>query len=836
MNINEEDEKIVRARVLLKKFQTKQMPMLTRIMLHQPKAVEDISRQCSHGSTPVSLSAETTGINHAELLLHDQLLDASIDKCHSLPKFVGIENDEIKSIRNALAHRQQELNESQSKLRDLHRHYVELHSAYNRLAGEHDQNKVGPEQLQHLRMALSIALDEKMSLQNELRELKSDSQKRGEEAELKYSETKSNGHNSYDPTVHELESKLNCLAAERDHLAQTVASQSTQIEHHRRECSNLEAKMMLMQQDRIDAQGRIKSLYATKTQLEATIEQQQNDLSMRDIYIKQFSRHTGIANQSFEPNVQHSDGASLHSQESRKRLEDELGWHKERMAELQKKMQLVQEQHQSENAQSNAHIQRLGEELDSLRSQNANLESSNNFLEEQLRILRKQLDETILLPSTIDKQQTNSTEPQMDLTDELEQLKNAVIELTTEKNFITTKLRETELLAQQKENCLEEMKQSLDDVQSRISHFEQLQTVQSTMNTDVSLLSAQLQNEKATVSRADRLIVVINESAAKEDERLSALAAVERLSQQLSSNEKLLSEKEIIPKEDNDSKSHEALLVEQCQQTEADDILLAVPYAGNETRTPWMAERSCNSSCDIGLQTEPEQGQTEKNCLENALLSSGEQLQQSPLPNCKSIEEGRKEPNDLANRLETLCRENELYRSNNEKLEYCLTVLESENESIGEYIALYRFQRSQVQQRIAEKDSALHQLQQHNLQLMAFLSELRNAVLAVMQNNNNKSRNGSGRTEQTPTSEEAQFTTTPMSDAEAVSVEQNQHQSVTVIQREHSAPLTDDAMGRLMRILERSEAISRQATCLAAHQAQIHCTGCVECQGELFTL
>uniref|UniRef100_A0A183C0Z3 GOLGA2L5 domain-containing protein n=1 Tax=Globodera pallida TaxID=36090 RepID=A0A183C0Z3_GLOPA len=609
--------------------------------------------------------------------------------------------------------------------------------------------------------------------------------------------------------------------------------------------------MMLMQQDRIDAQGRIKSLYATKTQLEATIEQQQSDLSMRDIYIKQFSRHTGIADQSFEPNVQHSDGASSHSQESRKRLEDELSCHKERMAELQKKMQLIQEQHQSENAQSNAYILRLGEELSSLRSQNANLESSNNFLEEQLRILRKQLDETILLPSTSDKQKTNSTEPQMDLTDELDQLKNAVIELTTEKNVITTKLRETELLVQQNDNCFEEMKQSLDDAQSRISHFEQLQTVQSTMNTDVSLLSAQLQNEKATVSRAvaqnvelkvqltelqDRLIVVINESAAKEDERLSALAAVERLSQQLSSNEKLLTEKEVAPKEDNDSKLHEALLVERCQQTEADDILLAVPYSGNETRTPWMAETSCNSSCDIGLQAEPEQGQTEKKICDNALLSNGEQLQHSPLHNCKSIEEGKKEPNDLAKRLETLCRENELYRNNNEKLEYCLTVLESENESIGEYIALYRFQRSQVQQRIAEKDSALHQLQQHNLQLMTFLSELRNSVLAVMQNNNNQSRNGSGRREQTPTSEEAQFTTTPMSDAEAVSVEQNQHQSATVIQREHSAPQMDDAMGRLMRILERSEAISRQATCLAAHQAQIHCTGCVECQGELFTL
>ena len=65
---------------------------------------------------------------------------------------------------------------------------------------------------------------------------------------------------------------------------------------------------------------------------------------------------------------------------------------------------------------------------------------------------------------------------------------------------------------------------------------------------DSALLSAQLQNEKATVSRAisqnmelktqlselqDRLVSVINESASKEDERLTAIAQVCQLRQQL---------------------------------------------------------------------------------------------------------------------------------------------------------------------------------------------------------------------------------------------------------------------------------------------------------------
>ncbi|KAL3072030.1 hypothetical protein niasHT_035712 [Heterodera trifolii] len=84
------------------------------------------------------------------------------------------------------------------------------------------------------------------------------------------------------------------------------------------------------------------------------------------------------------------------------------------------------------------------------------------------------------------------------------------------------------------EHSLDQLQQSLAEAHSRIAQLEQLQNIQATINEDVSLLAAQLQNEKATVSRAvaqnlelksqlkelqDRLIAVINESAAKEDER-----------------------------------------------------------------------------------------------------------------------------------------------------------------------------------------------------------------------------------------------------------------------------------------------------------------------------
>lgn len=46
----------------------------------------------------------------------------------------------------------------------------------------------------------------------------------------------------------------------------------------------------------------------------------------------------------------------------------------------------------------------------------------------------------------------------------------------------------------------------------------------------------------------------------------------------------------------------------------------------------------------------------------------------------------------------------------NERLQYWLAALESENESIGEYIALYRFQRGNIQKKIGEKDHFIAQL------------------------------------------------------------------------------------------------------------------------------
>uniref|UniRef100_A0A914PCP8 Golgin subfamily A conserved domain-containing protein n=1 Tax=Panagrolaimus davidi TaxID=227884 RepID=A0A914PCP8_9BILA len=64
----------------------------------------------------------------------------------------------------------------------------------------------------------------------------------------------------------------------------------------------------------------------------------------------------------------------------------------------------------------------------------------------------------------------------------------------------------------------------------------------------------------------------------------------------------------------------------------------------------------------------------------------------------------------LEDRLESVSKEKKEIQIANDRLQYFLTALESENESIGEYIALYQFQRSNMQKKNAEKDALIQQL------------------------------------------------------------------------------------------------------------------------------
>lgn len=141
---------------------------------------------------------------------------------------------------------------------------------------------------------------------------------------------------------------------------------------------------------------------------------------------------------------------------------------------------------------------------------------------------------------------------------------------------------------------------------------------------------------------------------------------------------------------------------------EADDEVSseAIPPQQSPTQSVFSSEEnsenpdlsSTSASSQHGDQNEVQQNQS----VETAYSS------QSPYSEGMHRHEMLKE---LETRLEKVLKEKEEIKITNERLEYWLTALETENETIGEYISIYRYQRNTIQKKLAEKDALIAQLQ-----------------------------------------------------------------------------------------------------------------------------
>ena len=232
----------------------------------------------------------------------------------------------------------------------------------------------------------------------------------------------------------------------------------------------------------------------------------------------------------------------------------------------------------------------------------------------------------------------------------------------------------------------------------------------------------------------DKFIVVTNESALREEQKQSAFASIERLQQQL---DKLINEK------NNPSQMERADNIVQTEVEEGPKVEL-VSRRDAEQQTDFTFGQTLVSQAaeDIKNGTEDENGingstpeipkekSIESNHESNGYSSSSSSsvssnsLSPSPtavIPRDEIIRQ-------LETKLETMANEKREIQIANDKLQYFLTALESENESIGEYIALYRFQRQTIQKRVAEKDSLIAQLEYEKKAAQAQMVDLQKVL------------------------------------------------------------------------------------------------------------
>nr|CAD2174482.1 unnamed protein product [Meloidogyne enterolobii] len=837
-----------------------------------PSILPNFSKSASETRTLLNdgnLINGPTGSFTSELLPFNQKEAGNQVRCYSVPENLRIEEGDLNGSRSLLIQKQEELATALSKLNSLHSSYSELYNAYNQLVEKNNNDLDGREtpvhinnQIQQLQIALTHSLEEKTNLQKELRELKT---KMEELQNLKNAPLQNQKNDLTTSSTTNLikndnfsDLRLANIQQERDELLSTVSNLSQQIEEERKLSSNLEAKLFLAQQDKMDTQAHLKSIYHEKVQLEQNYEHCKKELAMRDIYLQQLSKQFQFEhlpkNLNFEAKNEENKKSSSNEQLISLKLE---------LDNSQKNVQTLQEQLQITSLQANSRLKMVEEELETTRAKFNEICSLKDYLEESLRIAQATIEKNNLINnnSVEDQQQSSTTE--------LESLKQQISNLLLEKEQQLNLNKQTlDKLEEEKNGQIEELKSELNEAMERIGELEKDKIIRGNIDQDASTLSIQLQNEKATVSRAiaqnlelktqlgelqNRLVQVINSSAEKEDERLTALNSVSKLTQALNElkeeKEKEENLKELVEKQiqtDNEGISEVNLQsLENKNVDQSSTLLSSDTFASNDSLMVHVPSSDQVSSIETELSEENveyEKGEDEeeerrqkdekvkmKNNEEEkvkrtAMEGEGE-LKGKEAKKNEEKEEAVDEENNrqkLQKRLEQLCQENEQFRLDNQKLQYWLTAVETENESIGEYVALYRFQRGNVQKRIAENEAMLKEYKKQNFELMTQLSTVCNSLNSFLM------------------TECTEVVDNQKSEEENNLINKDSHNNELVNDRHKQIDNLRKIVETLQKIMTVDQKASSEATCSGSNSGgggagnlQARCVGC---RGEITTL
>ncbi|ULU07113.1 hypothetical protein L3Y34_018711 [Caenorhabditis briggsae] len=412
---------------------------------------------------------------------------------------------------------------------ELCAHYAQLHSAYSQVNanGVHVDAESQIVQLQH---ALSAMVEEKVSLQSDLR--RSNEQTENLRQKLAAAEHLSN-QKRVEPTSSTYSSseevrKLTETITQKDSL---LTARHQELEGARREVASVQASLLNVQHERSEAQARVKSLIKETAAQQGRIDQLKKDIQMKDLYLKQLGG-------SVPANVQNPDnndhGSSLqeleHFRSEKTRLNAEAATLKAHYLDREHALQ----QKQAE----------LATELEKLQTEQFSAKDEIQHLNHELQIARSELEKAQSSVSECPEEVPRITEE--DVTKRIREachVERLKFDRKLEEN---QRQREEEIL--EKDKVIFEREQSLAELEMKYRLLEE-RTLESTANgADLLSLSEQLQNEKATVSRAvaqnkelkerlleteDRFVVLTEEKAATELAKQSAEHQVKELTKQL---------------------------------------------------------------------------------------------------------------------------------------------------------------------------------------------------------------------------------------------------------------------------------------------------------------
>ncbi|CAF3726024.1 unnamed protein product [Rotaria sp. Silwood1] len=435
---------------------------------------------------------------------------------------------------------------------------------------------------------------------------------------------------------------------------------------------------------------------------------------------------------------------------------------RENLANARRKLKKFRDQHQPNNTDTN------GNDLHSINGSGRSSQTSVD-VEEKLRRDIKQLQEQLEIHvQTIGILVAEKTDVSAKLTQSFKQLerkqsemdelygrlkasRERVQELEKQIQFSTSNVQKREMAAKEsdKENdrlkienirqsqLIEDLKQNISELNEKL-HNRQI-TVDQLIN-ELEQLKKQsqnniLQNEHDTmkttyeIKLSDHSFILNNDNLQQENDLFRNAIdqwsnRYEELKSKLEQMTKLLTEKDelIVELKTNVNNSKDQL--EKDQLIELDERFIKISNENITLKTQIETVEYINKQ----LNERVEQIQSKSNHEQETQT----QEQQSNSSFSLDSNDNNQSQQQLFEHLNESIRENADLKDRIQHLEHVILQLQSETETIGDYIYLYQQQREQLQKRYQEKDIYINQLTQDRFNLQKKLSELEILLVQIL--------------------------------------------------------------------------------------------------------
>ncbi|KAK6020935.1 hypothetical protein OSTOST_13406 [Ostertagia ostertagi] len=303
------------------------------------------------------------------------------------------------------------------------------------------------------------------------------------------------------------------LWTECEHL---LSARSVELDGLRRSEANAQAQLLAVQHERSEAQARLKVIAREKEVLDSELKQVRKELHMKEIYLKQLGPHGIMNNMSDENTIK-----ALH----------------DRIDALQAQVGLLtnerdQMHHNSQELSRHYEICRLEfvNTRDKIANELAEAASERDAallrvkeLENDVSVLQKEQskNKSVALPMNMGLQESAIAFTEEDLMYKVNEAKRRA-DAEWQQKF-DEEGRVVDSMLRNKDQLIFEREQTISELQMRLRLLEERSAETRASGSDLLSLSEQLQNEKATVSRAVAQNRELKEQLLETEDRLVAL-------------------------------------------------------------------------------------------------------------------------------------------------------------------------------------------------------------------------------------------------------------------------------------------------------------------------